>query len=409
MSLAPPHEKKHTGRTLALVAGVAALVAAGVGAAVVAIEDGGSSTPQAITLPATTVTVTTPAAGGAETANWSAIAKTAVRGVVELTVTSDVTVEVPGGTQTETRTALGTGFEIDRAGNIVTNDHVTTGAKKITVHLPDGTAADGKLLGSDPTNDLAVVRIGVAASKLHPLTLGNVSTLALAAPVLAIGTPFGYAGSVSAGIVSGFEREIESPNGYTLTDAIQTDAAVNHGNSGGPLLDVQGRVVGVNAQLAQSGIDGNVGVAFAIPIDAGTLRVIAQLRTSGKVTHSWLGISGVTIEPQLAQAAGTKTARGVLVTGISPGSPAAKAGLLPGPQTITLDIGSYCVGGDAITAIDGKAVRSMSALQNALDAYRPGTTIHLTVVRAGGKTAKLPLTLTAQPATPPDIQLGCSG
>jgi S1-C subfamily serine protease len=400
-----------SGGTLALAVVAAALVAGGVSAAVVALDDGGGSTPRAVTVPAATVTVTTPAAtaGGAESASWSAIARSAVRGVVKLTVRSTVTAETPGGFQgKQTRTALGTGFEIDRSGDIVTNDHVTMGAQKITVHLPDGTAAAGKLVGADPTNDLAVVRIRVAASKLHPLTLGNVRSLELGDPVLAIGTPFGYAGSASAGIVSGFEREIESPNGYTLTDAIQTDAAINHGNSGGPLLDAQGRVVGVNAQLADSGIDGNVGVAFAIPLDAGTRNVIAQLRATGKVSHAWLGISGVTIDRQLAVAAATKTASGVLVTGVSPGSPAAKAGLLAGSQALSLDTGSYCIGGDAITAINGRTIGSMSALQNALDAYPPGTRIRLTVVRSGGKTAKLPLTLTVQPATPPEIKPGCS-
>ena len=313
----------------------------------------------------------------------------------------------PGQGQTQTETALGGGFEIDRNGTIVTNDHVIADADSITVHLPDGTAASGTVVGSDPSSDLAVVRIHVAAKHLHPLTLGAAGSLALGAPVLALGSPFGYADSATAGIVSGLDREIASPNGYTLTDAIQTDAAVNHGNSGGPLLDVRGRVVGVSDQLAKSGVDANVGVAFAVPIDAGTRETIAELRDSGKVSHAWLGIAGVTIDAELAAAGALKATHGVLVTGIAPGSAAAIGGLQAGALSLSLDTGTYCVGGDAITAIDGRPINSMSGLQNALDAYKPGMTVKLAIIHSDGATATRSLKLEAQPATPPDMQAGC--
>ena len=176
------------------------------------------------------------AASGPASAGWSAIATRATRGVVEITVTRTMTFPGRQGLPSErqTESVFGSGFLIDRSGSIVTNEHVLEGGGRISVRLADGYVARGRLAGADATTDLAVVRIRVGAAHLHPLILGQAGSLRLGAPVLAIGAPFGYAGSVSAGIVSGFDRQIESPNGYMLADAIQTDAAVNHGNSGGP-------------------------------------------------------------------------------------------------------------------------------------------------------------------------------
>ncbi len=381
---------------------VVALVAAIAGGTVVALTaertQRSSAGTRTLAAPAT--------AAGPAGASWAAIAKRAARGVVEITVTRTRKFEgVPRGSEIES--VFGTGFFIDRRGSIVTNEHVTQGGGTISVQLADGTVTRGALIGADASTDLAVVRIRVDARHLHPLTFGRASTLELGAPVLAIGAPFGYAGSASAGIVSGFGRQIESPNGYLLADAIQTDAAVNHGNSGGPLLDAGGEVVGINAQLANSGVNGNVGVAFAIPIDAGTRRVIRQLSTSGKARHAWLGISGTTLDARLAAALGLARRHGVLITGIAPGSPADRAGLTAGSHLVRVGATSYCAGGDVVAAVDGVKIASESALQNALERYRPGARVELAIVHLDGSQARRSLTLVTQPAKRPAIASAC--
>jgi S1-C subfamily serine protease len=305
---------------------------------------------------------------------------------------------------------LGSGFVIDLAGDIVTNQHVIGDADTLMVHLPDGTVAKARLLGSDPSSDLAVVKVAVAARHLHPLRLGAAGSLALGAPVLAIGSPFGYAGSVSAGIVSAFDREIQSPNGYVLSDAIQTDAAVNHGSSGGPLIDAGGGVVGVNTQLAISGVDGNVGVAFAIPLDAGTRKAIGELRTTGRISRAWLGIAGATLDAQLAAAIALPGVRGVLITGIAPGSPAARAGLEAGSTFVKLDTRSFCAGGDVLTSIGGVRIDGAAAMQNALERFEPGATVTIGVVHVDGVPATRRVSsarsLRPDPRSPPTAERG---
>ena len=385
---------------------IVALLAAIVGGAVVALTiDRAPPAPPAGTRAQTEAA---PAAGPSG-ASWAPIAKRAARGVVEITVTRTITFASARGATggVGDRVRVRTGFLIDRRGSIVTNEHVTEGGGKISVRLADGYVARGTRVGGDASTDLAVVRIRIAARHLHPLTLGRSETLRLGAPVLAIGTPFGYAGSASAGIVSGFNRQIESPNGYPLADAIQTDAAVNHGNSGGPLLDADGHVVGVNAQLANSGVNGNVGVAFAIPVDTGARKVIEQLSTSGKALHAWLGIAGATLNAQLAAAIGLPRVRGVLVTGIAPASPAARAGLEAGWQFVRLGTRAYCAGGDVITAVGGATVTTSAGLQNALERFQPGSTIEVGIVHGDGTQARRSLKLVAQPATRSPIRQDC--
>ena len=349
------------------------------------------------------------AASGPASAGWSAIATRATRGVVEITVTRTMTFPGRQGLPSErqTESVFGSGFLIDRSGSIVTNEHVLEGGGRISVRLADGYVARGRLAGADATTDLAVVRIRVGAAHLHPLILGQAGSLRLGAPVLAIGAPFGYAGSVSAGIVSGFDRQIESPNGYMLADAIQTDAAVNHGNSGGPLLDANGQVVGVNAQIAKSGVNGNVGVAFAIPIDPGARKVIKELSATGEARHAWLGIAGATLDAQLAAVIGLPRVRGVLITGISPESPAARAGLEAGSHLVRVGTRGYCAGGDVVTAVAGEPIANTAALQNALDRYEPGSTVPLGIVHVDGTSARRLLKLVTQPAERSAITQDC--
>jgi len=402
--------RRFRGATLALL-GVTALGAGVAGAAIALMlhDDGSSRTAGGGASDAITAT-TKPATARASTADWASVATRATPGVVELIVSQNVSVPGPPGAPEETReqVVLGSGFVIAADGTIVTNAHVVTDATSIAVRFGDGARATARLVGADPTTDLAVVRTAGAAAHLHPLTLGAPATLKLGAPVLAIGSPFGYAGSVSAGIVSGLGREITSPNGYTLSDAIQTDAAVNHGNSGGPLLDANGSVVAVNAQIADSGVDANVGVAFAIPLDNGNRKVIGELRTTGRVSHAWLGIAGATIDQSVASAAGLKTQSGVLVTGVAASSPADTAGLIAGKRSVTVDTVTICVGGDAIVALNGRAVASMNDLQNRLEELRPGARAALSIVRADGSAATVSVQLGTQPSTPPDIRAGCS-
>jgi 2-alkenal reductase len=389
---------------IALAAGIA-------GAALVLVvdrvdddEDAAPETTAAIG--ATTPTVTT--AGGSP--DWVAVTRNARQGTVSLTVTAVVDAPAPPGFESpgqEEATAVGSGFVLDTDGSIVTNAHVVADATVITVRLADGTSAKGTLIGVDLTTDLAVVDIDVARARLHPLPLGSEENVVVGQPVLAIGDPFGYQGSASAGIVSGLEREIPSPNGWTITDAVQTDAALNHGNSGGPLLDAAGRVVGVSAQIANSGVDGNVGVAFAVPIDATTKKVLRELLANGVAGHVWLGIAGQTIQPELAATGDVQASSGVLVTGVALSSPAASAGLRYGSQEIEAGGVTYCTGGDVITAIDGKATPRLHDLQDALEELDPGDEAALKVVRAGGATTEIRVKLTKQPAEPPALETGC--
>ena len=225
------------------------------------------------------------------------------------------------------RTALGSGFVIDRTGHIVTNYHVVEGAEEVAVNFSSGDEqVPATVVGVDPSTDLAVLKVDVSGSALTPLPLGDSDGVEVGDPVVAIGNPFGLERTVTAGIVSALQREITAPNGFTIDHAIQTDASINHGNSGGPLLDAQGEVIGVNSQIQSGGVDGNVGIGFAVPVN--TVRQIAsQLIETGKVERAFLGIEMQTITPELAGSFRLAVDHGVLISAVRPGSPAEKAGL----------------------------------------------------------------------------------
>jgi 2-alkenal reductase len=371
-----------------------AVLGAGGAYALVQLED--SSTP---VRNAATVTVTTPASPATSVSTTSSgrtvadIYKAEAPGVVQIIATSS-----GGSFGSQGQSAEGTGFVIDKAGDILTNEHVVDGANSIRVSFANGTNVTATVLGSDPSRDLALIHVNVAASKLDPLPLGSSSTLSPGDPVIAIGNPFGYVRSVSTGIVSGLGREIEAPNRFTITGAIQTDAAINHGNSGGPLLDADGRVVGITAQIADSGVNANVGVGFAVPIDAATSELDAL--KSGHVSHAWLGISGGTLTPAIASAAHLSQTKGVIISGITPNSPASAAGLQGGSGAAQVNGEAVCVGGDVITSVDGKPVDSMTALMGIMATRKPGTTVTLGVAKGGGsEVSSVHLTLAAQPSS----------
>jgi putative serine protease PepD len=293
--------------------------------------------------------------------------------------------------------SLGSGFAIDSKGDIVTNDHVVAGASGIRVGFGSGSTYPAKVVGADPGSDLAVVRVAAPASALHPLAFDSSSAVVPGDPAYAIGNPFGLDRTMTAGIVSATGRDIQAPNGLTIPNSIQTDAPINHGNSGGPLLDAAGRVIGVNAQIEGGTVDANVGVGFAIPSD--TVRSVAQqLIANGKVEHAWLGVQVETIPSGVSKLVRGVPSSGVTIARVSSGSPAAKAGLKAATHQVTADGQTALLGGDSITALDGKPIRSAQALADAVAHQRPGQTVRLTVVR-GGAVRTVSVTLGVSPAS----------
>ncbi|HET6642957.1 MAG TPA: trypsin-like peptidase domain-containing protein [Gaiellaceae bacterium] len=307
-------------------------------------------------------------------------------GVVVITDTQTQSIPptffAPGGKQQVG--ALGSGFVIDKQGNILTNDHVVQGATNIRVGFTGGASSKATIVGSDPSSDLAVIRVNAPSSALHPLSFGDVAAMQVGDPVYAIGNPFGLDRTMTAGIVSATGRDIQSPNGLTIPNAIQTDAPINHGNSGGPLLDRYGRVVGVNAQIQGGTVNANVGVGFAI--SAATAKSVAeQLIGGGRVKHAWLGVEVATIDPSLAGVVRGLPSNGVVVARVVKGSPAAKAGLSGATRQVTVNGVTMPLGGDTIVALDGKSLTSSTQLADAVAQHKPGDKLKLEVVRGGAK------------------------
>jgi len=290
-------------------------------------------------------------------------------------------------------TATGSGFVIDDEGHVLTNNHVVEGATKITVKLGDSeTSHDAEVVGADPATDVALLKVDAPASELHPLTLGSSSDMEVGDPVVAIGNPFGLDRTVTSGIVSALQRQIQAPNGFSIDNVIQTDAAINPGNSGGPLINGAGEVIGINSQIQTGGTSGgNVGIGFAVPID--TVKAeLQQLKETGEVEHAYLGISGATITPELAQAINLPVKEGVLVQSVEPGGPADKAGVKGGDTTGTIEGIEVGLGGDVITEIDGKKLKSMDEVVAIVSESEPGEELELTLLRDGeSKTATVTL------------------
>ncbi len=294
----------------------------------------------------------------------------------------------------------GTGFVIDTQGHIVTNNHVVEGATRIEVNFFDGTIVKGEVVGLDPDSDLAVIKVDLPVSELHPVTFGNSDTLFVGQSVVAIGSPFGQKWTMTTGIISATDRTITGLTNYQIGSVIQTDAAINPGNSGGPLLDLNGNIVGVNSQIV-SRSNSSSGIGFSIPSNL-VRRVAATLIDKGAVSYSYLGLSSYPNDVDLAimQALNLPdNARGVVVMGTQPGSPAAQAGLRNAGQMTTIDSLTVPSSADIITAIDGQPVTGFNALITYLtNNTQPGQQITLTVLRSG-KTLQLPLTLGERPHT----------
>lgn len=293
-----------------------------------------------------------------------------------------------GVVQVTTRTAsgsgLGSGFVVDDQGHIVTNYHVIEGADEIEVSFSNQDTLDATLVGSDPSTDLAVLQVDAGADALTPLELADSDAVAVGDPVVAIGNPFGLERTVTAGIVSALQRAVRAPNGYTIDEVIQTDAAINQGNSGGPLLDASGRVIGVNSQIetAGDGSSGNVGIGFAVPSNT-VKSVVADLVADGQVDRAYLGVSLQEVDAELAGSLALPAEAGVLVQTVQPGSPAAAAGIRAGDEQRVIDGVSYVLGGDLIVGVDGTPVATVAELRAQLAEHAPGDTVELELYRDG--------------------------
>jgi len=330
----------------------------------------------------------------------------AAPGVVQITSTDNPIQDTPSLSpfnlpQAPSQQALGSGFVIDKAGHIVTNYHVIEGADQIEVSFSNQDTFRATLVGSDPSTDIAVLRVDASSRSLTPLVLGNSDAVRVGDPVVAIGNPFGLARTTTAGIVSAVqERTITAPNGYPIDHVIQTDAQINSGNSGGPLLNDRAEVVGVNSQIAPAqGSSGNVGIGFAVP--ANTVKeVVAQLVATGRVDRAYLGIGGATVTAELARVFRLPVDSGVLVEDVGDGTAASRAGLKAGTDSTVVAGEGYTLGGDLIVALGGKRVASLEELRDALADHKPGETVKLKIYR-GTRQLTLDVTLGRQPSSPP--------
>ena len=323
-------------------------------------------------------------------------------GVVQ--ITTEQVVDTPSifGTQRQVQRALGSGFVIDKQGHILTNYHVVQGAQSVRVSFSNRDNVKAEVVGADAATEVAVLKVDENPAALTPLPLAKSGAVKVGDPVVAIGNPFGLERSVTAGIVSALQRQIDSSiPGTSIDHIIQTDAPINSGNSGGPLLNERGQVIGINTAILTGNPNerGNVGIGFAVPIE--TVRQIAnELIQSGKVERAFLGIEVQPIDAQLAKLFQLPVDHGLLVTRVENGSAAANAGLRAGTTSVVVSGRSYVLGGDIVTAVDGKSVTSFDELHDAVSSKKPGDTVQIQIYRSG-KQQTLSATLGRQPAPAP--------
>ena len=288
-----------------------------------------------------------------------------------------------GEAQTQGK-ATGSGIVIDTNGTILTNYHVVENAIKVTVSFEKGKAVEAQVVGKDPSNDLAVLRIHPDGLTLHPLELGNSSAAQVGDPVYAIGNPFDLERTLTTGVVSALQREITAPNGFAINNVLQTDAPINPGNSGGPLLNTAGQVIGINSQIETgSSGGGSVGIGFAVPINTAKSE-IGQLEKGGTVRGAYLGLTSLTIDGSLS-ALNLPVQQGALVESVQPGSAAAKAGIKGGTVSTSVENGQVAVGGDIIESVGGKPIVSSEDLATVIGSSKPGQTVKIGLRRAAGK------------------------
>jgi S1-C subfamily serine protease len=379
-------------RLLAAAGVLAALAAAGCGG-----DDGnGPSNDAATRTVETTVTKVDVVQGLPQDGTFNApqIYKEAAPGVVTV-------ISIFKGTS---GAAEGSGFVVSGEGEIVTNAHVVTQgttpplkpADEVYVEFGDGNQVPASVRGTDPNSDIALLRVDPGGLRLRPLRIGTAKGLLVGSPVAAIGSPFGEPQSLSVGVISGLERQIDSLTpGFSISGAVQTDAAINHGNSGGPLVDSRGVVLGVNAQIRSTG-GGGEGVGFAIPADM-VRRAVTQLRDKGRVDYAYLGVSTVAIFPQLAKRFKLPVERGAWVQEVVPNGPADKAGIKAGSREVRFQARPYRPGGDIIVEISGTKVNNPADVSEAIGRLDPGQKIPLVVVHSDGRRETKTVTLAERP------------
>jgi putative serine protease PepD len=391
---------------------IAALVAAGVVGGALALA---GASALGIGGKTTTVRQLEPALGGSSPTAFDATRRGKALTINEIfrrdapavvQVTSTQIVRVPsepffdfGFPETQQERALGSGFVIDKAGHIVTNYHVVAGGQSLEVSFSNSDNMKARIVGVDPSTDIAVLEIDARSRALTPLPFGDSDRVRVGDSVVAIGNPLGYDRSVTAGIVSALQRAISAPNQYPIDHVIQTDAPINQGNSGGPLINSRGEVIGVNAQIATGNSGGgNIGIGFAIPIN--TVRtVVAQLIKKGRADHAFLGITAKPVTTETARLFSLAADHGLLVASVQRGSGAAAAGLRGSTDTKVVSGESWPIGGDLIVSADGVALRSIDQLRDLIAAKAPGDSVSLTVYRGNDKLT-LTVRLGRQPSSP---------
>ena len=319
-------------------------------------------------------------------------------GVVYITSTIvQKTQDAFGYQQEQPGQATGSGFVINNDGLILTNFHVVDGASNIKVGFDDKKTVQARLVGKDPSTDIALIKVDPKAVSLHPLQLGDSSKIQVGDPVLAIGNPFNLARTLTTGVVSALQREISAPNGFKISDVIQTDAAINPGNSGGPLLNAAGEVIGINSQIdtGGSGSTGNVGIGFAVPINTAK-KILPTISKGKRVERGWLGVSSQTIDASLA-ALKLPADHGALVEQVTAGSPAAKAGIKGGDQQVQIGGQTLLLGGDVIVEAGGKDIKTSDDLAAVVAGTAPGTKVTFKLKR-GNETITKSVTLGNRPA-----------
>jgi S1-C subfamily serine protease len=307
---------------------------------------------------------------------------------------TSVTIEYNWFLEPVPREGTGSGSIIDQEGHVLTNYHVVKDAKKLSVTLADGSEYEGRLIGTDPENDLAVIRFDPRGKILTSIPFGRSAGLKVGQKVLAIGNPFALERTLTTGIVSGLGRPVKTDSGLVIREMIQTDASINPGNSGGPLLNSRGEMVGINTMIfSPSG--GSVGIGFAVPVDTAR-RIVPEIIRAGRVSRGWIDISPVQLFPALVRYAKLPVSEGILVSKVEPGSPAEQAGLLGGGEAVRYGRSLIYLGGDIIVEVDGLQVTSLYDLLGALEDNKPGEKVTVKVLR-GRKEVTLYVTLSARP------------
>ena len=309
-------------------------------------------------------------------------------GVVQVTTTTKVKLPQTdwfgnpfGPPGTEVQRSLGSGFVIDKAGYIVTNYHVVGNAQSVKVSFSNNDSMKAEIIGKDPATDVALLKVQASSRALKPLSLGDSDGIHVGDQVAAIGNPLGLDRSITLGIVSALHRSLTSPEGTPIDRVIQTDAALNHGNSGGPLLNAQGQVVGVSSAISTGGAgEGNIGIGFAIPIN--TVRdVVAELKAQGHVDHPYLGVVTRPVSTTMARIFNLPVQKGLLVESVAAGSGADQAGLHGGADQVVVEGESYQLGGDVITKADGMTVTNTEGLREIVSRHKPGDSLSVVFYR----------------------------